>query len=267
MPVALPSVFGATGARLDNSLAFYREPAGGRAFTDASVLGASYRVRPGLAVAARIAWVFNDPATGDSQTTISNPAVAAALTIPLGHGFFLGTVVSVAIPVGMGGGNTPDPDTRAANRAGFFARSALDQFLFAPNYLAMVPIVSAAWLGHGVTVQASVALSQSIRTRGSRVSPDAWQTAAGAGLHLGYYLIPELSLGAEGRCVWAVTTTPAVKADSSYREQASAAVGVRGHFKLGAASAHPGLSYTRGIDAPMSRANYHILGVDLLVGL
>ena len=266
-PWGLPSVFAGAGVRLDNSLAFSHDPMNRSVFTTASIFGASYRLRPGVAVAAKLGWVGNQPAIGDAQTTMSNPAVGAAFTLPIGSEIFLGANFSVAIPVGMGGGNMPDPNARAANRAGTYARSTLDQALFTPNYLTLVPMLSGAWLGHDLTVQAAFALSQGIRTRGDLVSTDAYQTALGAGLHVGYTPIGLLSLGAEVRYVATLTTTPAVKADSANREQISTAFGVRGHFKVGASTIHPGLSYTRGIDAPMSRAAYNIIGVDLPVAL
>jgi hypothetical protein len=264
-PWGLPSVFVGTGARLDNSFAFSHDPQSRNVIADASVFGVSYKLRPGFAVAAKLGWVVNQPGMGDSQTTVSNPAIGAAFTVPFKAGIFFGVALSVAIPVGAGGGDMPDVTTLQANRAGIFARSALDQALFTTNYLTLTPIVSAAWLGHGATVQASAALTQAIRTRGDMVSPDAYQTGLGMGLHVGYYVLRPLSIGAEARYVAALTTTTAVKMNSVMREQISTAIGIRGHFKAGSASLHPGISYTRGIDAPMSTAGYNVLGVDLVI--
>lgn len=264
-PWGLPSVFSGTGVRLDNSFALSKDMQSQGVFTDASVLGMSYKIRPGFAVAAKVGWVVNQPATGDSQTTVSNPAIGANFTVPFGNGIFLGAALSTTIPVGMGGGNTPNRPALVADRAGIFARSALDQALFSTNYLTIVPMVSAAWLGHGTTVQGTAALTQAIRTRGELVSTDAYQTGMGMGLHVGYFPIRPLSIGTELRYVVALTATPQVKMDPAMREQVSVAVGIRGHLAVGPSSIHPGLSYTRGIDAPMARASYNVIGVDLPV--
>jgi hypothetical protein len=139
LPWGLPLTFASTGVRLDNSFAFSHDATDRNVFTVTSIFGASYRIRPGVAVVAKLAWVDNQPATGDAQTTMANPALGASLALPLGNGFICGGILSVAIPVGMGGGNSPDPNTQAANRAGTYTRSALDQALFTPNYLTLVP--------------------------------------------------------------------------------------------------------------------------------
>jgi hypothetical protein len=99
------------------------------------------------------------------------------------------------------------------------------------------------------------------------------------GLHLGYFVIPQLSVGGDLRYQrWLSTVTRqnamGVKSDipEVNKDTATFAIGPRGHFKLGPSTwIRPGISYSRGLDQPLSSANatrvgnYNMVQVDLPV--
>jgi hypothetical protein len=85
------------------------------------------------------------------------------------------------------------------------------------------------------------------------------------GLHVGYFFIPEFSLGAELRHQrWISTPTPTVSNNENLRDTSTFAVGPRLHFKLSeTAWFRPAIVYARGIDKPMTDGNYNIVQLDL----
>jgi hypothetical protein len=208
--------------------------------------------------------VQNSPPTGNAALSVVNPVVGgvyAMKPIPeLRLAFFLG----VALPLGQGGGNSPNPDRAAATRSGVLARSAMDNAMFAVNDLVVIPGIGAAWVAGGFTLQLEVTVLQLTRVRGDEVQPDASRTNFTTGMHVGYFLLPELSLGAELRHQRWLSTPAAVEKDASLRDTTTFAVGPRVHLQLAEKLwLRPGIAYARGIDPPMTTSNYNIVQVDV----
>ncbi|HEY2744875.1 MAG TPA: hypothetical protein VGL86_09645 [Polyangia bacterium] len=266
LPIGLRSVFAGTGARLDSSFALSHDVTNAGVFTEASVLGVSYAVRRGLAIGAKFAWVANQPPNGPAQTTVSNLALGATLTLPLPHRILLAPFLGLTLPIGMGGGNSPNTAALAADAAGVNVRAVGDNSLFAIDELAIGGGLGAAFIAHRVTVQAEVTVGEFIRVRGDQFFPDAERTAMNAGVHVGYSPLRALSFGAEFRSVVWLSTPEIVISDPTQRDTLAVAAMVRGHFKMGARmSIHPGISYTRGLTGQLASNGYNIVGLDIPV--
>jgi hypothetical protein len=71
----------------------------------------------------------------DSAFGFVNPVLGGTYAFKLGSDFKLAFFLGVAIPAGMGGGDKPDPASKAARAAGIPARSAMDNAMFAMRLL------------------------------------------------------------------------------------------------------------------------------------
>jgi hypothetical protein len=266
LPWQLRPAVVATVVRSDTAQAFFHDAAGNAGQTTASTLLVSYRVLPELAPFVRLAVVGNFPPTGAAAASFVNPVVGAFWASKPSPDLRLAAMLGVTIPAGMGGGDAPPPATAAATRSGILARSALDNALFAVNDFTIIPGVDLAWVAHGFTVQLEATLLQLIRVRGAAVQPDAFKTNLTSGLHVAYFVLPQLSLGAELRYQRWLSTPAAVAADptGAQRDTLSFAAGARGHFKLSDSLwFRPGLAYAHGLDDPMNALGYQIVQVDL----
>ena len=271
--------------RSDTALALYEDPTTGESGSSvASMLLASYKVTEELAPMVRLGVVSNSPPTGDSGFTFLNPVVGATYALkpakPLRLAFFLG----VTLPVGSGGGDDAKPEAAAANSAGMRARSALDNAMFAVNDFTVFPGVGLAFLHSGFTVQVEATLLQLMRVRGGKQpemglpkNPDSSKTNFTAGLHVGYFVLPFLSLGAELRHQRFLSTPRAVELDDDpantpmvppqgLRDTTTFAVGPRFHLQLTEkAWLRPGIAFAMALDDPMKRAKYKIVQLDVPV--
>jgi hypothetical protein len=136
--------------------------------------------------------------------------------------------------------------------------------MFAVDYFTIFPGVDFAWVDHGLTIQIEATLLQLFRVRGD--PPESMRTNLTMGLHVGYFLHPQVSLGAELRYQRWLSTPVAVKNDPMMRDVLTAAAGPRFHIQLGDTIwIRPGLSYTRGLDDPMSKQDYGIVQLDVPV--
>jgi hypothetical protein len=283
LPWQLRPVVAGNVVRSDTALALYEDPTTGQAgSTVASLLLASYKVTDELAPMVRLGVVSNSPPTGDSAFGFLNPVVGATYAIkpakPLRLAFFLGA----ALPLGSGGGDDASPKAAAANAAGMRARSAMDNAMFAVNDFTIFPGVGLAFLHSGFTVQVEATLLQLMRVRGgtqpamgSPKNPDSSKTNFTTGLHVGYFLFPFLSVGAELRHQRFLSTPRAVALDDDpestpaiapqgLRDTTTFAVGPRFHLQLTEKLwLRPGFAFAMALDAPMERAEYKIVQLDL----
>ncbi len=269
-PIVAPTVL-----RSDTSFALYEDPTGRGGTTVVSVLTASLRVPntgppgAGLAPVVRVAFVADDPPPGQrGGATLVNPLVGAAYAIKLEGGVRLNAFLGVTAPVGGGGGDTPSAGPAGARAKGLNARSQLDNALFAVNDFTVIPGFGVAYVGGGLTVQGEVTLLHLQRVRGEAVQPDARKTNMTAGVHVGYFFLPVLSVGTELRYQRWLAPPLAVENDptGASRDTLSVAVGPRAHIKLATLGwLRPGVAYQRGLDRPMaaSSPNYHIVHVDV----
>jgi hypothetical protein len=279
-PVAVSNV-----VRSDTAIAFYENPTthnGGT--TVASMLLGSLKLTDSFGVLLRLGVVGNSPPDGakattpkgmvalEGKTNFINPVIGGTYSWKLGSDFKLAAFLGVAVPVGMGGGNTPNPSSAEANNRGVLARSALDNAMFAVNYLTLFPGVDFAYVAHGLTVQAEATLLQLMRVRGSEnaANKDSARTNFTAGLHVGYFFIPQLSVGAELRHQRWLSTPSTIKGatmpytEDELRDNTTWALGLRGHFKFGDKFwLRPALAFAMPFDNPMSKQKYKVLQIDV----
>jgi hypothetical protein len=272
LPWQLRPVAAANVVRSDTSVAFYDNGMGAKGSTVATMLLASYKVTPSLAPMVRLGFVQNDaPAAGVDGTSFVNPVVGATYARKVDAirwAAFLGATV----PIGMGAGNTPDAGAATANTAGIRARSAMDNSMFAVNYLTVIGGGGVAYVDHKLTVQLEATLFQLMRVRGENAASatDSTRTNSTVGLHAGYFIIPMLSLGGEVRYQrWLTTPTQLsmgnkVDIADVAKDTLTVAIGPRAHFQIAKGMfLRPGLSYARALDKPVSDASYNVVQVDL----
>ncbi len=276
LPWQLRPVTGATALRSDSSFASYQNAAAQGGFTVVSTLAASYRIPgtgdapgTGLAPVLKLAAVNDSSPSGPGGFAVVNPLVGATYARVLGSGFRASGFLALTIPVGMGGGDTPDKTLVAARSAGQYARSAMDNALFAVNDLALIPGVDVAYVAHGVTVQIEATLFELLRVRGAAAQAETTKTNFTTGLHVGYFVVDALSLGADLRYQRWLNAPIAVDHDptGTLVDNLTFGVGPRLHFALApGTSIHPGISFSRGLDKPMAgAANYDVVQLDVPV--
>jgi hypothetical protein len=277
LPWQLRPALAVTVLRFDNALAFYDPPGGQEdsGTTFVSTLAGAYKVLPELSVMVRAGVAHDAPpgdaAMADSATAFLNPVVGAWYMIAPTPALRITPFLGVALPLGSGGGDKPDPDVARTMQRGALARSAMDNAMFAPNYLTPFPGIAVTLLSHGFTVQAEATLLQLMRVRGSnhpQDSKDSSRTNFTTGLHVGYFIIPQLSVGAEIRYQRFLKNDALEAApDGDVRkDNLTAAIGPRFHIKLGDKIwTRPGIAYSTGFDDPMDANQYRIVQLDVPV--
>jgi hypothetical protein len=276
IPWQLRPVTAATVLRSDTSVAFYDPPGvGGSGSTVATMLLGSYKLTPELAPMVRLGFVQNNaPGMGVDGTSFVNPIVGltyAKKVNSLRFALFGGA----AVPIGMGGGNMPDPGASTANGAGISARSSMDNAMFAVNYFTPLLGGGVAYVDHKLTVQLEATVLQLFRVRGADTgaATDSARTNSTAGIHVGYFVLPQLSFGAELRYQrWLSTPTRLdtmgnkVDIPDVNKDTLSFAIGPRGNFAIGNGLwIRPGISYARILDKPLSDSSYSMVQVDIPV--
>ena len=268
LPWQLRPAVVSTALRSDTVVAFLEDATGkGGATVVTSVVG-TYKLTPALAPLVRVAFVESAPATGAGATTLANPVLGATYAWKPTDELRVACFLGIALPIGMGGGDSPDAAAAAATKSGILARSAMDNAMFAVNHLTVFPGAGVAFVKYGLTAQLEATLLQLVRARGDRVEKDEARTNFTTGLHLGFFVLPDLSVSGELRYQRWLSTPAAVAADSTHasRDNLTAAIGPRFHFKVGHSTwVRPGISYGQGIDDPMSRQSYRIVQVDVPV--
>ncbi len=212
---------------------------------------------------------MNDsPPLGNGGLAIVNPLVGASYAILLGGGLRASAFLGFTVPIGMGGGDSPDAGVANSRAKGPAARAAMDNALFAVNDFTVIPGIDVAYVAHGLTVQLEATLFQLTRVRGSARQHEATKTNLTSGLHVGYAPIPVLSFGADLRYQRWLNAPIAVDNDKTDTlvDTMTIAVGPRLHVKIGESMwLRPGLAYARALDKPLAAAtpNYHIVQVDV----
>jgi hypothetical protein len=270
-PIVAPTVI-----RAESSFAFYEDRGGAGGTTMASLVTAGYRIpgtgppNAGLAVVARGAFVTDDPPPGNATrggATFVNPLAGVTYAMKFAGGLRLNAFLGASVPVGGGGGNSPDDGSLNSRVKGQSARGQLENAMFAVNDFTVIPGIGVAYVKDGLTVQVEATLLHLMRVRGEAAQPEAIKTNMTSGVHVGYFLLPELSLGAELRYQRWLNAPFAVEKDATgaTRDTLTVAVGPRVHIELGDLRFRPGVSYQRGLDKPLASAtpNYHIVQLDL----
>jgi hypothetical protein len=279
-PYSLPFSLRPAGAgnvvRVDTAFAFYKDPKSGKSGSAiVPVLTGAYKVTPNFAPIVRLGFATNSPPdlpapAPSSGSLFLNPLVGAVYGFQPAKELKLAFFLGFTIPIGGGGGDHPSTNTTAARNLGMAARSYMDNALFAVNDFAVIPGVDFAWVSGGFTAQVEATLFQLTRVKGSNAQKDSSRTNFTAGIHLGYFFIPELSLGAELRHQRWLSTPANVKADeapggtNSVRDNTTIAIGPRVHLELAKGVwFRPGIAYAFPIDDPLKKASEKIVQLDL----
>ncbi len=228
---------------------------------------------PDLGFYLRVAAVHDSPDGASGASGVSNPMLFALWSPELRPSLRLALFAGVAIPVGAGGGAAPDLTVRSAMTQGLWSRSAMDNALFSTNYLTLAPGVGVAWVRDGLTLQAEVTVLQLVRVRegfngavtpARSVDPDEMRTNLVLGAHVGYRVLPALTVSAELRYQRWLTTPAAVAADEALRHALTVGGGVRANIPLSAQYVfRPGVAYFHPLVGNMSRAGHRVIIVDL----
>jgi hypothetical protein len=268
LPWLLRPATAATVVRLDSTLALYENPAtGADGDTLVESFIASYRASARWAPLARVSWIRNSAPGGTAEasgTAFSNPLLGATYVRPLADGWRLAVFGATTVPVGSGGGDTPDAGAAGAVSRAVPARSAMDNALFAVNYWTVIGGLAAARVTPRLTLQAEATVLQLTRVRGPETQ-DAARTNLTLGLHAGRFFGSRVSLGAELRMQRWLSNAAPVRADPSAREAVTAAIGPRLHLRVGRRVIRPGLSYTRALDDPLHLQGYDMIALDVPV--
>ncbi len=273
IPWQLRPIAATTAVRSDTSTAFY-DTNGSSGTTVATMLAGSYQLTPHLAPLVRLGFVNDDaPGAAVGGSSFINPIVGLTYARRVGS-FRWAAFGGAAIPIGSGSGDHPSAGIADANKTGPLARAAMDNAMFAVNYFSAIVGADAAYVDHKLTVQAEATLFQLLRVHGDdagAASTDAARTNSTMGIHVGYFLFPVLSLGAELRYQrWVTTPTQlnamGMKVDVPNLDNVTVAIGPRAHFALGRGMfLRPGISYSRALDQPLSGHSYNIVQVDVPV--
>lgn len=257
LPWQLHSVTTANVVQADSGAAVFRDPQGNIDIAVTTALSASYQATDHWAPMIRLGFVGNNaPGAALDGASFGNPIAGATYTRSMDRRR-IALFAAVAIPLGSGGGNEPDPRTNRTNVATITARPA-DEAMFEVNYATAILGADVAYVKHGFTAQAEVTLLQSVRTRGDKTAAgtDALRTRATMGGHLGMFLGRRVSVGADleyrrwlsHSTMLDAMTDPRVPNAHEGLATLTASIGARLHFHVGRASIHPGLSYMRGFD-------------------
>jgi hypothetical protein len=276
LPWQLRCITAVTAIRSDTTLAVYEDAASRHGSTVASLLTGTLRIPhtgprfAGLAVVVRGAVVEDISPAGRGGFAVGDPLVGGYYSFVFADEFRASIGLAVTIPVGMGGGDNPNPRALQARLAGSQARSQIDGAVFAANDLMIDPAFDVAWIAHGVTIQGQAEFFHFTRVRGSAFEGEATKVGTIFGLHVGYFFVPELSLGGEIRYQRWLNAPFAVENDptGASRDTLTGAIGPRAHFRLSRhVWMHPGIAYQRGLDKPMAAAtpNVHIVQLDIPV--
>ena len=145
--------------------------------------------------------------------------------------------------------------------------------MFAVNDFVIFPGAGFAYTNFGFTAQVEATLLQLTQVRGGeKAQPDDSRTNFTTGAHLGYFIIPQLSIGGDLRYQRWLSTPKAVEADEALaddaqlgvRDTTTFAVGPRFHIKLSdSVWFRPGVAFAMPLDKPMSKSKYKIVQLDL----
>jgi hypothetical protein len=258
LPFQLRSVMPGNGARFDSASAWYHDRSGNSGgFASATMLSGSWKLEPELALALRTGIVANSPPAGAAgATSFTNPMLSGLYSFPLDESLRLAFFLGVTVPVGKGGGDAPDRAVQAANSAGILARSAMDNALFAVNYLTVIPGVDLAWIRDGWTVQAEATLLHLMRVRGDAVDRDPSRTNFTSGLGVGRFVTSDLAVNGELRYQHWLRNATVDAAAHPAKSNVTFAVGPRLTIKTESCTLKPGLAWVQALAGPIARGGY-----------
>jgi hypothetical protein len=268
LPFGLRGAVAATTVRAETAYGWNA----GQSSTVVQYLAASYAPLANLSLAVRGGWVAYIPEKGDASTAFTNVALSGMWAESIEPSVKVAGVLGVGLPVGQGGGDSPDPGQAAAIAAGNLARSRFEGLtMFRPNNLTPFLGGDVAWVRGGVTLQAEATLFQGFRVRGAQSDPDSAITNLTMGAHAGYAIVPELSVVLEVRNQTFLSTPASVDAGKMSRTWTTVGGGPRGNFRVARdVFLRPAIGYFQPLNDPspmISAGSYHVFLVDVLLAL
>lgn len=268
-PVILPDAT----VRAETTMAFYEDAASNHGRTTVAALTGIVKVpgtgpkTMGLGVVARLTVAGDKPTSGAPNTVFANPLVGVTYATAIGSMLRLNATGAVSVPVGGGGGDDAGISATNARSKGALARSGMENPIYGVDDFTFAPGVGAAIVTNGLVMQLDLTVAHGVRVRGAQKQPEASKTNLTGGFHAGYFVHPNVSVGAEIHYQRWLNAPFAVEKDATdvMRDNLTVAFGPRVHVPLGSAWARPGVSYARGLDKPMaaSSPNYHVVQLDV----
>ena len=212
------------------------------------------RATPWLMFLARMGW---DWTSRPGTVGMSNLTLGANITMPVADVFRLSFFVGAALPLGTDAGGSPN------HRGARLARMGMDNAMFQVDHLNGIAGLGLGFIDGGWTVQAEATLLVLARVEGMS---DAAVANSTFGLHVGYFIVPEFSLGGELRHQQFVSNPAAYRTDpygEELRAQTSGSLGARLHFQVGAVWIRPAVSWSIGFDPPLAGDSWQSLQLDL----
>ncbi|MBL8714745.1 MAG: hypothetical protein JNL79_02050 [Myxococcales bacterium] len=264
LPFGLRGVGVGNAVRLDQTFASYT--ASDKAYQESvHFLSAAVKVGDSFAVSLRTGFDRYGQPDRPTTTGFLNTVVAGQYSVKLAPTWRFAAVLGAGLPTASGAGNNPDPDVAAAHKAGNLARGLMNGVMFTPNEIYALFGADLAFVARGFTAQIEVTVAPGARVRGEVATPDATKVNSVNGLALGYYVIPQLSVGAELWYQRWLSTPASVEKDSSLRDALSLVGGVRGHIDAGGFKVRPGVSYGVGVRGTLADKHVHMLQLDVPV--
>ena len=244
--------------RLDSGLAFYNDKNGNSGgFAAATMASGALKITPDLAGLIRIGMVNNNPPAGaPAATSFTNLLLGCNYSLALPKNLRMAFFLGITLPVGSGGGDTPESQVVAANSAGILARSAMDNALFGVNYFSVIPGIDIAYISDGFTAQFEATLIQAARVKGELEDLDGARTNFTSGLELGYAFTPALFGEVELRYQRWLNNGAVAAAASPAVENVSLAFGPRYTFKFDSFTMKPGIAFALGLAGPIASSSY-----------
>lgn len=261
LPMLMRPAAAPTLVRLDTTVAMQE-----KVTTVIPVLTAAYRLSPEFSVFGRAAMVQQSQESGPAPTAMANPFVFAQYVRSLTPAIKLVFMGGTSIPAGAGGGNKPNAVNRATVGAGIYGRQAMDNAMYAVNYLTPTGGLGLAYIRNGWTAQADLTVLQLLRVRGDQVDTDERRTNFTAAAHLGYRATELLTFGVEAHYQRWLSTPAAVEKNGDLREQATVGGNVRFNVPFGEGLLmRPSIGYFMPVDRPMTDSDYRIVQLDFPV--
>ena len=212
------------------------------------------RAAPWLMFLARMGW---DWTSRPGTVGMSNLTIGANITMPVADVFRLSFFVGAALPLGTDAGGSPN------HRGARLARMGMDNAMFQVDHLSGIAGLGFGFIDGGWTVQAEATLLVLGRVEGMA---DVLVANSTFGLHVGYFILPEFSIGGELRHQQFISNPGAYRTDpygEELRAETSGSLGARLHFHVGSIWIRPALSWSIGFDPPLSGDSWQSLQVDL----
>ncbi len=216
---------------------------------------------PDLGFYGRVGAVTYGPDASSGHATFVNPLLFALWTPQVAPGFRLPIFLGVTVPTGTG--SDASPLQRSTFASGIYTRQAMDNAMFAANYLTVTAGAGLAWISHGFTAQAEFTVLQLTRVWGESVDADASRTNFTTGLHAGYQVVPWLTVSAEAHYQHWLSTPASVSANALTRSQFTLGAGVRANIPAGSVLLRPGVAVFFPTGGQMRAVDATIVQLDL----